>query len=167
MKKRALRTPDPPHFLSGWKEIATFLGKGVRTVQRYERELRLPVRRPAGKSRGSVIAVVAELEGWVKASAIREMFQLRNTQQDYRDSTQELRSGVSELAKLREQMTMLRFELRHSVTRLRDSVRLLRGELDQRGSKHPSQILSQDEHDLLDRAAADVMVAPIRYPKAS
>lgn len=32
--------------LSGWKEIANYLRKGVRTVQRYERELGLPIRRP-------------------------------------------------------------------------------------------------------------------------
>ena len=29
--------------LNGWKEIANYLGKGVRTVQRYEREFGLPV----------------------------------------------------------------------------------------------------------------------------
>jgi len=34
--------------LSGWKEIACHLGRGVRTVQRYERELGLPIRRPLG-----------------------------------------------------------------------------------------------------------------------
>ena len=27
---------------SGWKDIANYLGKGVRTIQRYERELGLP-----------------------------------------------------------------------------------------------------------------------------
>jgi hypothetical protein len=34
-----------PHLeiLSGWKDIANHLGMGVRTVQRYERELGLPV----------------------------------------------------------------------------------------------------------------------------
>ena len=58
----------PPAFLSGWKEIANYLGKGVRTVQRYERELRLPVHRPNGKSAGSVIATKAELDSWVNAS---------------------------------------------------------------------------------------------------
>ena len=45
--------PYQPHFLNGWKEIANYLGKGVRTVQRYERTLALPVRRPSGRSGGS------------------------------------------------------------------------------------------------------------------
>jgi len=53
---------------SGWKEIANYLGKGVRTVQRYERELGLPIHRPNGKSAGSVIATKVEIDDWVKAS---------------------------------------------------------------------------------------------------
>jgi hypothetical protein len=53
--------------LSGWKEIANYLRKGVRTVQRYERELQLPIRRPANKSTGSVVATKSELDGWIAA----------------------------------------------------------------------------------------------------
>ena len=53
--------------LSGWKEIANYLGKGVRTVQRYEIELQLPVRRPSNHPRrGPVIAITVELDEWVK-----------------------------------------------------------------------------------------------------
>jgi len=55
-------------FFDGWKEIANYLGKGVRTVQRYERELGLPIHRPNGKSVGPVIATKVELDDWVKAS---------------------------------------------------------------------------------------------------
>ena len=50
--------------LGSWKEIAQFLGKGVRTVQRWEREMRLPVHRPRGKARGVVIAFPDELQRW-------------------------------------------------------------------------------------------------------
>jgi len=57
--------------LSGWKEIAHYLGKGVRTVQRYEREIRLPIHRPAGKSHGAVVASKIELDRWVTASPSR------------------------------------------------------------------------------------------------
>jgi len=63
----------PLQFLSGWKEIANYLRKGVRTVQRYERELGLPVHRPAGKPAGYVIATKSELDGWVNAGPIRGM----------------------------------------------------------------------------------------------
>lgn len=53
--------------LSSWKEIAEFLGKGVRTAQRWERELGLPVRRPPGKDSRVVFALREELTAWVKA----------------------------------------------------------------------------------------------------
>lgn len=53
-----------PHLLSSWKEIGQYLGKGVRTVQRWEQEFGLPVRRPAGHSRHAVLAVPAELDAW-------------------------------------------------------------------------------------------------------
>src|SRR5215467_3758798 len=57
--------------LSGWKEIASYLGKGVRTVQRYERGQHLPIHRPAGKSVSAVSAIQAELDRWVTGSAIQ------------------------------------------------------------------------------------------------
>jgi hypothetical protein len=51
---------------SSWKEIAQHLGKGVRTVQRWEQNLGLPVHRPAGASKGIVLAYRAEIESWAK-----------------------------------------------------------------------------------------------------
>lgn len=52
--------------LNSWKEIASYLGKGIRTVQRYEREYRLPVRRLQGKPHSSVLALRQELDRWVR-----------------------------------------------------------------------------------------------------
>ncbi|HEY6183671.1 MAG TPA: hypothetical protein VIW67_15600 [Terriglobales bacterium] len=57
--------PGKKRFLNTWKEIATYMGRGVRTVQRWERELDLPVRRPRGKSRSAVIALAADLDEWL------------------------------------------------------------------------------------------------------
>lgn len=51
-------------FLTSWKEIASYLGKGVRTVQRWERDLGLPVRRPA-QSRHIVVAMASDLNQWI------------------------------------------------------------------------------------------------------
>jgi CheY-like chemotaxis protein/predicted DNA-binding transcriptional regulator AlpA len=51
--------------LNSWKEIAQYLGRGVRTVQRWESALQLPVRRPHGKSRSSVIAIKSEIDEWL------------------------------------------------------------------------------------------------------
>src|SRR5215475_11597948 len=68
----AMPERPPPAFLSGWKEIASYLGKGVRTTQRYEREQRLPIHRPNGKSTGSVMAAKSELNEWVLATRNRD-----------------------------------------------------------------------------------------------
>lgn len=49
--------------LGTWKEIANFFGKGVRTVQRWERERGMPVYRP-GDGSGLVIADPVQLRRW-------------------------------------------------------------------------------------------------------
>jgi hypothetical protein len=54
-----------PLILNSWKEIATYLGRGVRTVQRWERELRLPVRRLGKGKRSPVYSTAAELNFWM------------------------------------------------------------------------------------------------------
>ena len=54
--------------LNSWKEVAVYLGRGVRTVQRWEIDLGLPVRRPRGKPRSAVIALKAELDSWLTGS---------------------------------------------------------------------------------------------------
>jgi hypothetical protein len=51
--------------LNSWKEIATYLGRGVRTVQRWEAELQLPVHGPRGNNRSAVIAFREELDHWL------------------------------------------------------------------------------------------------------
>jgi len=57
--------------LSSWKEIAQYVGKGVRTVQRWERETGLPVRRPQGEGKGKVLAFPSEIDGWMRAAFTR------------------------------------------------------------------------------------------------
>jgi len=56
--------------LDSWKEIAAYLGRGVRTVQRWERDEGLPVHRLAHAERGSVFADPAELTAWWKRRQI-------------------------------------------------------------------------------------------------
>jgi len=93
----------------------------VRTVQRYERCLGLPVRRPAGNSAGSVVATKAELDAWVSASPIREAFHLVTLPQ----TSSEVEDGLQEMRRLRAQMNAIRTELRGSRAELRESVLLL------------------------------------------
>ena len=55
---------SPDGRLDSWKEIAAYLGRGIRTVQRWEREEGLPVHRLAHEKRGSVYARREELAAW-------------------------------------------------------------------------------------------------------
>ena len=51
--------------LTSWKDIARYMGKGVRTVQRWEMDFGLPVRRPQGSNKKAVLARPADLDAWV------------------------------------------------------------------------------------------------------
>jgi predicted DNA-binding transcriptional regulator AlpA len=51
--------------LTSWKEIASYLGKGVRTVQRWEKDFGLPIRRPIGSDKSAIIARTRDLDAWV------------------------------------------------------------------------------------------------------
>jgi hypothetical protein len=41
------------------------MGKGVRTVQRWEQDFGLPVRRPQGSSKKAILARPTDLDAWV------------------------------------------------------------------------------------------------------
>ena len=73
-----------PKVLTSWKEIATYLGKGVRTVQRWEQELGLPVRRPVGVSKHVVLAVPSELDAWMSSGFARRELNRESTEFRYR-----------------------------------------------------------------------------------
>ena len=65
---RGLSSSEPAstkHALTSWKEIASYIGKSVRTVQRWESELGLPVRRPNPGDRNIVLALPEELDRWL------------------------------------------------------------------------------------------------------
>ena len=61
-------SPDRPATgadrLESWKEIATYLKRGVRTVRRWEKEEGLPIHRQRHKTLGTVYAITSELEAW-------------------------------------------------------------------------------------------------------
>src|SRR6266849_7332270 len=56
--------PGPEDRLDSWKEIAAYLKRGVRTVQRWERSSGLPVHRLEPDRQGSVFAYKPELDTW-------------------------------------------------------------------------------------------------------
>ena len=68
-----LRKANPrPHafesgeLLEGWKQIAAYLKRDVRTIQRWERAEQFPVRRQMHCKLGSVLAYKDELNRWVE-----------------------------------------------------------------------------------------------------
>jgi len=94
--------------LNSWKEVAEYLGRGTRTVQRWEQDLGLPVRRPRGKRHSAVMALRQDLDTWVRnrpqinhqesgpipweCSAIRETIR---TSRGLRTQSRQLRTELS------------------------------------------------------------------------
>ena len=56
--------PDETDRLDSWKEIASYLGREVRTVQGWEKNEGLPIHRHQHARQGSVYAFKAELDAW-------------------------------------------------------------------------------------------------------
>lgn len=56
--------PAPDDRLESWKEIAAYLGRDVRTVQRWEKSEGLPVHRHLHEKQGSVYAFRSEISQW-------------------------------------------------------------------------------------------------------
>src|SRR5215475_630309 len=51
--------------LNSWKEISAYLDRGVRTIQRWEREMALPVHRIGRGPKSPVHAFPGELQAWM------------------------------------------------------------------------------------------------------
>jgi len=56
--------------LHSWKEISSYTGRGVRTLQRYEANLGFPIHRPLGKPRSSVMAFKHEIDSWMAKTPV-------------------------------------------------------------------------------------------------
>ena len=113
--------PKPPsRILNSWKEIASYLGRGVRTIQRYEEKLGLPVHRPAGRERSAVLAFADELEQWVRNTPSRNGTHSNSTNGDS-SSVMELpeihfKNDVrSELARAKQEMERAHAEYRRTL----------------------------------------------------
>ena len=57
----------PSQLLRSWKEIARYLAASTRSVQRWEREMKLPVLRVGMKSRAAVVAFKSDLDEWLRS----------------------------------------------------------------------------------------------------
>ena len=56
--------------LHSWKDISSYSGRGVRTLQRYESHFGFPIHRPLGKPRSSVLAFREEIDRWLAETPI-------------------------------------------------------------------------------------------------
>jgi hypothetical protein len=110
--------------LNSWKEIAAYLGRGIRTVQRYEHEQQLPVRRVQGKHRGSIVALKSDLDVWLHVVGRAEP---RGEAPDDKTSIliSKVSKSASEMKMLRLEASYLRVAHRESVLRLRSSIKRL------------------------------------------
>jgi hypothetical protein len=102
--------------LNSWKEIAAYLGRGVRTVQRYEHDLGLPVRRPRGTSRSAVIALTDELDTWLRTTPSNEL--RTEPKSPPTVITTSVRESIGEGTNLRSQCNALRAAHSEAVARL-------------------------------------------------
>ena len=59
--------------LDGWKEIASYLSRGVRTVKRWETQWDLPIHRIPGGTHGRVYAVAFELDEWLTSRSAHKL----------------------------------------------------------------------------------------------
>ena len=86
--------------LTSWKEIAQYLGKGVRTVQRWEQEIDLPIHRPDARMQGGVFALPDEINAWIGSHP--------STKRSYESELAAVRKKVSTLTR---QNKLLRAQL--------------------------------------------------------
>jgi hypothetical protein len=115
----AMANVNQPHFLNGWKEIANYLGKGVRTAQRYERNFALPVRRPSGRSEGAVMATPAEIDAWLMASTKRQI--PTPVLPRLMSESDELTQNLGRMQQSREVLATARTELHTTLSRLKQA----------------------------------------------
>ena len=71
MGEPPLRTPQSEDRLDSWKEIAAYLKRDVRTVQRWEKREEMPVHRHLHDRIGSVYGSRADLDAWMRSRNLR------------------------------------------------------------------------------------------------
>lgn len=100
--------------LNSWKEIAGYVGRGVRTVQRWEADLGMPVRRPRAKSRSAVIAMSDEIDRWLRSAPTTEPYPTPETKTNLTVIRQSLLTHVT----LRSECSVLRHQNREALDQL-------------------------------------------------
>ena len=108
--------------LNSWKEVSNYIGRGVRTVQRWEELYGLPVHRAAGRDRSAVYALSDEIDAWLRMGKMHEMPKPHRevtpeSADQYRALVERTHTLVDRLRLLRRQSS----ELREHISRNRES----------------------------------------------
>jgi hypothetical protein len=120
--------PEDSTVLSSWKDIAKYLGKGVRTVQRWERQLGLPVRRPNGASQKSAVVLYrGDVDAWVATRFSARTLEKNEAQatRSSRSARTTLREGIRTARELRTANLALTEQITHSIRMLTERCELL------------------------------------------
>jgi len=118
--------PEESTVLSSWKDIARYMGKGVRTVQRWERHLGLPVRRPTGAAHKSAVLLDrSDVDAWMATR-----FSLRAPRKEEMDlpagsARSDLREGIRTARELRHANHALAEQISQSIRMLTERCDLL------------------------------------------
>jgi hypothetical protein len=123
--------PDiaPEEILSGWKEIAQYLGKGVRTAQRSAKQLGLPVRRVSGKHNGSVMTSKSDLNSWMRSSPTQQESFNKEARSVMAYLSAELAKGPHRRALQGAVTVALRKELKKDIREIHESILKIRQQL--------------------------------------
>jgi hypothetical protein len=120
-----MNLPEESAVLSSWKDIARYMGKGVRTVQRWEHHLGLPVRRPNGASHKSAVLLDrSELDAWLATrfsarGAVRDLAAKGTEPSESARNT--LREGIRKARALRDANHALTQQISESIRLLTES----------------------------------------------
>jgi hypothetical protein len=106
------------YILNSWKEIACYLNRGIRTVQRWEADLGMPVHRPRGIGRSAVVAVRCEIDGWIKSCPTEARDAVLPQLEPLRASTLELKRLRTDLGRSRQQLHTAMAGLRATLEKL-------------------------------------------------
>jgi hypothetical protein len=100
--------------LNGWKQISNHIDRGVRTAQRWEALLGMPVHRPALKDRSAVVAFSDELESWLCRTPPEVRNECVETDERLLRALDTMSTLVRQSCDLLSQVQMLREKLRRS-----------------------------------------------------
>jgi hypothetical protein len=116
-----------PPVLTSWKEIAAYFGKGVRTVQRWEVTLGLPVRRPQGSaSRNIVMATRSELDAWLETQWKAAARDEAPPPELIKRKVEEFQNRLKTFQQLKEHNLQLQREMKDAVRGLIETCRALK-----------------------------------------